>query len=204
MKFALLEHLRFYLDNLNLGDDDVSYLVSRFSVEEYAAGDEVSQQAESPQRYRFIEKGLFRSYIRNEEKQEYIHGFYQEGRILGPFAATMNSHSPNLQIQALERSLVYSIEAKDLHDMLNRIGVLETFVRTLAERAFVESEQRLYQLLTQDASKRYENFLETHQHLSGRIHQYMIAMYLGISPVSLSRIVKKMDKSFDTKLSSKS
>lgn len=203
MKFALLEHLRSYLDNLNLVEDDISYLVSRFAVEEYAPGDEVTQQSASPQRYRFIEKGLFRSYIRNEEKQEYIHGFYHEGRILGPFAATMNSYSPNLQIQALERSVVYSIKTSDLHELLARVGILEQFTRIVAERAFVESDQRLYQLLTQDASKRYENFLVSHQHLRGRIHQYMIAMYLGISPVSLSRIVKKMDKSFDTKLSGK-
>ncbi|RYZ57739.1 MAG: Crp/Fnr family transcriptional regulator [Proteobacteria bacterium] len=203
MKFALLEHLGFYLDNLSLAEDDISYLVSRFAVEEYAPGDEVVQQAAGAQRYRFIEKGLFRSFIRNEEKQEYIHGFFHEGRLLGPFSATMNSHSPDLQVQALERSIVYSIKASDLHDVLGRAGILEQFTRVVAERAFVESDQRLYQLLTQDASKRYENFLLSHQHLRGRIHQYMIAMYLGISPVSLSRIVKKMDKSFDTKLSGK-
>jgi CRP-like cAMP-binding protein len=203
MKFALLEHLRVYLDNLSLAEDDITYLVSRFSVEEYALGDEINQQSVGPECYRFIEKGLFRSYVRSEEKQEYIHGFYHEGRILGPFAATMNSHSPNLQIQALERSIVYSIRSNDLHEVLGRVGALDAFTRTVAERAFVESDHRLYQLLTQDASRRYENFLVSHQHLRGRIHQYMIAMYLGISPVSLSRIVKKMDKSFDTKLSSK-
>ena len=53
-------------------------------------------------------------------------------------------------------------------------------------------EQRESSLLIESAEARYLKFLETHEDILDYIPQYHIALYLGISPVSLSRIRKKL------------
>ena len=65
----------------------------------------------------------------------------------------------------------------------------ETAARLRAEHVYMESEKKEHQLLIFNAAERYEYFLKNYSHLQKRIHQYMIAMYLGITPVSLSRII---------------
>jgi hypothetical protein len=53
---------------------------------------------------------------------------------------------------------------------------------------FIEKEDRERSFLTEDAKTRYLCFKEKHPDLEQQIHQFHIASFLGISPVSLSRI----------------
>jgi hypothetical protein len=62
--------------------------------------------------------------------------------------------------------------------------------RLSAEKLYIEKEQREWQFLLGDAKSRYENFVQENRGLIDRIPQYLIASYIGISPVSLSRIRK--------------
>ena len=53
---------------------------------------------------------------------------------------------------------------------------------------FVLKEKREAELLLDNAQERYQQFLEDYPDLEGRIAQYHIASYLGVTPESLSRI----------------
>jgi CRP-like cAMP-binding protein len=52
----------------------------------------------------------------------------------------------------------------------------------------VEREERAHELLTASATERYARFCAAHRSLLPRLRDYDIASYLGITPVSLSRI----------------
>jgi CRP-like cAMP-binding protein len=62
----------------------------------------------------------------------------------------------------------------------------------MAQDYFIKKDQREYEFLLLDATQRYQNFLCDYKNLKERIPQYHIAAYLGISPVSLSRLIAKM------------
>jgi len=64
--------------------------------------------------------------------------------------------------------------------------------RILAEQHFILKEQREAALLLDDAETRYRQFLSDYPGLDKRIAQYHIASYIGVTPVTLSRIRKKM------------
>ena len=51
---------------------------------------------------------------------------------------------------------------------------------------------RLIEFLLLDAESRYKIFLEEYSTLENRVKQHMVASYLGITPIALSRIRKKM------------
>jgi len=69
---------------------------------------------------------------------------------------------------------------------------LERAARILAERFFVQKEQREIELVVLDADQRYRLFQQQFPQLENQITQYHIASYLGITPTQLSRIRRKL------------
>ena len=69
---------------------------------------------------------------------------------------------------------------------------IEGFYRVGLERLFIMKEERESSLLLESAEARYLEFLASHRGPLANIPQYHIASYLGISPVSLSRICKQL------------
>ena len=68
----------------------------------------------------------------------------------------------------------------------------ERIGRCLAEIRFVEKSEREWSFLCENATERYLKFCKEHPQLLQRVSQNDIACYLGISNVSLSRIVSKL------------
>lgn len=64
----------------------------------------------------------------------------------------------------------------------------ETLGRKLAEGLYIKKEMKERLLLMNTAEERYLQFLKEFPGLEKRVPQYHIASYLGITPVSLSRI----------------
>ncbi|MBL4788193.1 MAG: hypothetical protein JKY60_03815, partial [Kordiimonadaceae bacterium] len=56
----------------------------------------------------------------------------------------------------------------------------------------MKKERREYELLCLSAEQRYRLLLERQPDLVSKIKQQDIALYLGITPVALSRIKKRM------------
>jgi len=55
------------------------------------------------------------------------------------------------------------------------------------------NESRERDLLIFDAEERYKSFLKSFPGLDKRVKQHLVASYLGISPVVLSRVRNKME-----------
>lgn len=96
-------------------------------------------------------------------------------------------------IQALENSMIYSIEKKNLNKLFEYSKNWERIGRQLAESAYVTSVLRANRLLHDDYNTRFKTFIEESSFLMQRVPQYMIASYLNMTPETLSR-VKKNDE----------
>lgn len=154
-----------------------------------AAGEYFEKAGNFAKEICFVEKGLFRSYYNDHNGDEFIKNFTSEGNILASFASLYTRKASEISIQALEPSVVWVMEYPLFEEFYSRHQVWETCGRILAQQVYLESEKKEHELLVYNAAERYELFLKSHEAISKRIHQYMIAMYLGISPVSLSRII---------------
>jgi CRP-like cAMP-binding protein len=100
-------------------------------------------------------------------------------------------------IQALEDtqfvSLSYNSMQKAYTDKL--IGYkMERLGRLIAEHYLICYEDRVTSFVTQTPEERYNKLLETGGEILQRIPQHYIANFLGITPVSLSRIRRRIMK----------
>jgi CRP-like cAMP-binding protein len=91
-------------------------------------------------------------------------------------------------MEALEKTLAYKIKIKDLKELYHTNIHWANWGRAMAEKELVKAEKRLLSRQFLSAGERYAQLMEQHPNLLHRVPLGMIASYLGITQVSLSRI----------------
>jgi CRP-like cAMP-binding protein len=98
-------------------------------------------------------------------------------------------------IQALEDTLLITFNNNAVKQLLAnpiRAYKMERFGRQIAEYLICCYEDRVHAFVTQTPEERYTALLISNSPILQRIPQHYLANYLGITPVSLSRIRKRI------------
>ena len=106
------------------------------------------------------------------------------------YGSMVKGEASAFSIEAMEDSVVIEISYDLLKELMDTSPMWERFVRTSVERLYIRKEERERELLCYSALERYQAFLLKYPGLEKRIPQYHIASYIGISPVSLSRVLR--------------
>ncbi len=145
-----------------------------------------------PDKMACIVSGIFRVFYATESGEEKILAIRGEGRMLSAFSAILE-HTPSwYNIQALEESDLLYISLDQYIEGLRGHACWQAINARYAQMLFVEKERRESEFLSDDAETRYKKFRERFPGVEERIRQYHVASYLGITPVALSRIRKKL------------
>lgn len=142
----------------------------------------------------YITEGVMRHFYtcHGEEKTTY---FYFENSLTGPYMSCVTGQPSQLSIEALSdtRLLVFPYIA--MQQLYQQSHTWEKFGRVLAEYLAMGLEERMVGLLTLSPEELYLQLLQSNkQKIIERIPQHLIANYLGITPVSLSRIRNRVHK----------
>lgn len=135
----------------------------------------------------FIKKGIVRAFT--ETKQEEL--TFWIGKEGNPVISIQNyvaNESSYETIETLEDCILYRINMELLQQKYHSDISLANWGRKFAEQELIRTEKRLIERLTQSATERYQNILTNEPELLQRVSLGIIASYLGISQVSLSRI----------------
>jgi CRP-like cAMP-binding protein len=136
----------------------------------------------------FVRTGLLRELYTTDKGVEVTRVFCAEGEISGSLADLLSGAPAMCGIEALEDSDLWTMPYFEVEALARDHVEWLAFVRRNAERLFVRKVRREHQLLTLPAAERYRIFVAELGHLRERIPQHLIASYLGITPVHLSRI----------------
>lgn len=138
-------------------------------------------------------EGLLRLFYTTPDGAEYNKSFCVKHDFVASYSALLLGVPSFLSVQALTDSRLIVIRHADLQALYDRHPCWERLGRRLAERLFMKKETRERDLLLLPAEARYRLFLEQYGPMLPHIPQYHIASYLGITPVALSRIRKKIN-----------
>lgn len=147
---------------------------------------------ESCQHIYFCSSGLLRMCYITEDGEEFNKSFITSNNFFTSYSSMILGLPSFFSIQAMEPTEIAFFSKKTLDQLFLRHCCWETLGRKLVENLYVKKELKERQLLIHSAKERYRIFLKEFPDLESRISQYQIASYLGISPVSLSRIRKEM------------
>ena len=139
----------------------------------------------------FIEEGLLRCFYLKDD-MEVCSWFMKEGDVIASVISFFNQTPSYESIQAIEDSVVYSIEHRDLEYIYRNYPEFNYVGRVLVQKYYMLSEQRLYSLRMQRSQERYDYLLEHHAELVLRVPAKYLASYLGITEVTMSKIKARM------------
>lgn len=141
----------------------------------------------------FITRGAVR-YYHIKDGQEITGYFSFENELMSAYKSFLK-RTPNANyIQALEETELVMISHQNLQQMLNHPLLalkIEHFGRLIAEYYVCCYEDRVTAFITQSPEERYTALEKTAKDIFQRVPQHFIANFLGITPVSLSRIRKR-------------
>ena len=151
----------------------------------YMAGDVVKHSI-------FVLKGCFRNYMANEQGKEHIIFFAEERWWAGDLVSMRSKEPTSLSLQALEYSEVLTLSAQNWEYAFANFTWFASMHAKGHQRWTSKLQQMMANAATETAEEKYLRMLRERPSLLQRVPQYYIALYLGITPETLSRIRKKI------------
>jgi CRP-like cAMP-binding protein len=140
-----------------------------------------------------IVKGVFQSYYIDKIGNDITKYFYAEGDILFSYVAYLSKEESMYYIQALEDCEVLVAKISDFEKIVEGNYELLLLYKKMLDSVLVMKEKHAISFKLLNSMERYKQFLSEYPGLENRLKQRHIASYLGITPVSLSRIRKKLN-----------
>ncbi|MBS1778652.1 MAG: Crp/Fnr family transcriptional regulator [Bacteroidetes bacterium] len=141
----------------------------------------------------FINKGLVRLYYTKDGEE--ITGFIFKEHLFASSYDSLLRQTPSIQtLETLEDCELLVITAKALEELYEAIPKMQVLGRKVAEQRFINGQMILSSFILDSPEERYKKFVAQHGDLLLRVPHHIIASYLGITPVSMSRIRKRMSE----------
>lgn len=139
-----------------------------------------------------MQSGLVKLYYNTLEGKEWIKSFIADRGIVGSRASQALDMPSPFSALCLEDTLMVRFP----YELFERICLsdpkLAKMIFQFTQWLGLRKELREHQLLCQTAAEAYVEFRRTNVELADRLTQIDIARYLGITPIALSRIKKRM------------
>jgi CRP-like cAMP-binding protein len=177
------------------GSEAVLEEVKPFIKERNLAKNDLLLQADTVcKKISFVSKGACIKY-RNKGKKEEVTEFYLEGMLTGDYVSFIKQEPAEHYIRALEDSEVAEISYSDLNHLYTMYPPIERAGRILSEQTYCKVITRMLSYQNDSPEIRYKKLVEERPILFQRMPQYLIASFLGVTPVGLSKIRKRLHDS---------
>jgi len=140
----------------------------------------------------FLATGVIRVYYYNNKGEENTRYFIDENHLILDGPAFEGNYVPSEYLQAVTDCELVVFAKKDWKEISDTIVGWDTIVRKITTKHHAEKLRRRSELVSQDATTRYLDFIEKFPTLANRVPLSYIASYLGITQSSLSRIRKNI------------
>lgn len=139
----------------------------------------------------FIKKGILRLWNNNDGRDISLQ-FFCEGEAVASFESFYNGTASNFSIEAIEDAEVMILPQKYAKEVIRKKPELEKLLYKVIALRFIDYTNYFLIRIKDKPEDRYRELLEKEPWIVERVPDYYIASYLGITPVSLSRIKKRI------------
>ncbi|WP_029040714.1 Crp/Fnr family transcriptional regulator [Cucumibacter marinus] len=171
-------------------------LESRIIMRSHAAGSMIFAAGDPLTSVQVVRTGLVKLCYVLADGDEWIKSFIPEGQLFTSITAHMGEGGAGFDAVALEPTEIESLPFSVLRELaandLAWAGMLTELLLAYAAR----KEARERDFLTLKPEARYRTLRRTNPGLIARITQKDLAAYLGVTPVGLNRIVKRVENDF--------
>jgi CRP-like cAMP-binding protein len=171
-----------------LDEAAIAPLLQTITVQRLAPGEALLRAGEPGAREFFVLDGVLKSWVGDAQGREVTLAFHVGPGVLTPAIARVVDDRSRVHCQALTAAVVAGFEASLLLDCMLRVPSVQRWGDAVMRAELMRRVDREWALAALPAMERLQHFRAQFPGLVARIAQHHIASYLGITPVSLSRL----------------
>lgn len=139
-----------------------------------------------------IKKGLTKNYLTTFDGGEFVFWFHKENELASDLRALIYEEKSRLSVEAIEPVEAFAVNYKKLDQQYQDALWWQRFMRKSLEQRFFAKEYHTLLLHLYSPEERVKVFMNSHPWVFKRVQSQYIASYLGMTPVSFSRIKTRL------------
>ena len=147
---------------------------------------------DTPRCVALILNGYFRSFVLDEHGNEVTQYFYFEGSVLYPYEAAHRKTPNAYDLVAEEDSQLLVANIDTFEAAMNANEPLRQLYRRIVSDVIAVKNAHALSFKTGSNEERYRDLLARHPDIEQRVRQYHLASFLGMTPVTLSRLRSRL------------
>ncbi|MQS53146.1 Crp/Fnr family transcriptional regulator [Companilactobacillus mishanensis] len=140
-----------------------------------------------------VDKGSLRLW-NNDDGNDITMQFFFENQIVASFESLYGDQPSNFSIESMEDTKLRILKKSDFERIINNKPEMREFFTQMICKRFIDYTHYFLSRIKENPRDRYGELVAKEPKILKRVPQYYIASYLGITPVSLSRIRNKIQK----------
>ena len=175
---------------INVSEDELNDFLSQVITKTFKRQETVSRPKAIPNEIFFINKGLIRILITDNEGTEHTTYFAAENQFIADYSNFLRKQASFYTLQALEETQVVVLPRSAIEWGYKNLIEGQKLGRLIAEFYFIFQDERTKNIYVRTPKQRYDSITEVFPNIHNRVPQHTIASYLGITSVHLSRLKK--------------
>jgi CRP-like cAMP-binding protein len=186
-----MENLRNVMRQMiSISDEELDQFESQCFIKKIRKNEFVSEPNIIPSEIFFINKGIIRVLICDFEGNEHTIHFALENQFIADYSNFILQQNSFYYLQALEATEVVVLPKSTIDWGYKHLIEGQKMGRLIAEYYFIYQDSRIKNSYIRTPKQRYDLISEIFPNIHNRVPQHMIASYLGITPIHLSRLKK--------------
>jgi CRP-like cAMP-binding protein len=186
------EFINYLLQFGNLNQQQIDFINGRGNVLQLSRDDYFWEAGKMVRQIGFLSDGVIRIYYYNNKAEEITRYFIDENHLILAGDDVDENYIPSVYLQAVTDCQLVVFFKKDWKEISDTIIGWESIVQKIIAKTHREKIERRSELISQDATARYLDFIGKFPSLLNRVPLAYIASYIGVTQSSLSRIRKNI------------
>lgn len=186
-----MEQIRHAINEMiNVSETEMVELLSKCNQSTFRKNEIVCRYNTVPNEVLFINKGIVRVYVTDNSGIDHTIHFALENQFIADYTSFLLKQPSVYTLQAIEPLDVVVMPRETIMWGYEHLKEGNKLGRLIAEFYFIYQDARIRNAYTRTPKERYDDIVNVFPNIHNRVPQHMIASYLGITPVHLSRLKK--------------
>ncbi|WP_028298634.1 Crp/Fnr family transcriptional regulator [Olivibacter sitiensis] len=186
------EFINYLLQFGNLNQQQIGLIKSKATEIELHKDKYYWEAGKTVKQIGFLTDGVIRVFYYNNKGEEITRYFIDENHLILSGNTVAEVFTPSEYLSALTDCKLVVFSKQDWKDLSETIIGWDSIVQKIITKHHSEKITRRSELVSQDGTERYLDFMQKFPTLVNRVPLAYIASYLGITQSSLSRIRKNI------------
>jgi CRP-like cAMP-binding protein len=175
---------------IDVSEDEINTFLQHAIIKTFKRQEILSLPDVVPDEIFFINKGLIRVLITDHSGTEHTIHFALENQFIADYSNFILQQPSIYSLQALEETEVTILPRSTIDWGYDNLSEVQKMGRLIAEYYFIYHDNRIKNTYIRTPKERYDSITIVFPNIHNRVPQRMIASYLGITPIHLSRLKK--------------